>query len=478
MRYTIKSVIDYLNSGGTSEELVKEMLVKIKKDDEREDKINGFITLNEDLILERARKTDEERKKGVSKPLLGVPIAIKDNINVKGEPTTCASHILEGYISPYDATVIKKLNGAGAVLFGKTNMDEFAMGSSNETSYFGVVRNPIDRSRVPGGSSGGSAAVVGADFVPASLGSDTGGSIRQPAAFCGVVGVKPTYGRVSRFGLVAFASSLDQIGPITKTVEDAALLLEIIAGYDPKDSTSANVPVDKYSQTIKEPAGDLTVGIVEEGFAGGVSDEVKSAVENAIKELRKEGVKTVKVNLPHLKYAIPTYYIVATAEASSNLERYDGVKYGLRVYGEGLRDMYAKTRTEGFGDEVKRRIMLGTYVLSAGYYDAYYLKALKVRTIITADFKEAFKRADVLVMPTTPTVPFKIGEITDPVAMYMSDILTVPASLSGLPAMSVPVKADKFPIGFQIIAPAFREDLMFKTAYLIEKTSGLVEDNN
>jgi len=470
---TISKIVEGIKKGQLSSyEIVKECIEEIEKDNSSSNPINAFITLMEDYALEQAKYIDEQRNKLEGK-LLGVPIAIKDNINVKSFPTTCASKILEGFISVEDATVVERIKNNFGVIIGKTNMDEFAMGSSNETSYYGIVRNPHDRDRVPGGSSGGSAASVAANQVVCALGSDTGGSIRQPAAFCGVVGVKPTYGLVSRYGLVAFGSSLDQIGPITKNVEDAAILMDVISGYDPKDSTSVQVEKISFHERLKEPvdSNSITVGIPEEYFTDDVQEEILEAIRNVLGLIEKRGVKVKKISLPRTKYAIPTYYIVAPAEASSNLARFDGVRYGYRAKSQDLLDLYFNTKTEGFGKEVKRRIMLGNYVLSAGYYDAYYLKALKVRTLLKNDFANAFREVDFIITPTTPTTAFKIGEKTsNPIEMYLSDIFTVTVNLVGTCAISLPVGSDKnnLPIGMQIIGKPFGDAELLRFARFIE----------
>jgi aspartyl-tRNA(Asn)/glutamyl-tRNA(Gln) amidotransferase subunit A len=407
--------------------------------------------------------------------LAGIPVAIKDNICVRNQLTTCASRILQDFRPPYDATVIEKLRDAGAVLFGKTNMDEFAFGSSCENSCYYPTRNPWDTDRIPGGSSGGSAAAVAADEVTMALGSDTGGSIRQPAALCGVVGLKPTYGRLSRYGLVAFASSLDQIGPITKDVCDAALLMNVIAGYDERDSTSADMPVPDYTKSLVKDVKGLKVGIPKEYFIEGIDKEVKEAIEKAIDVLKGLGAKCEGVSLPHTEYAVSVYYIVATAEASSNLARFDGVRYGYRQSGRmSMIDTVAATRGNGFGAEAKRRIILGTFALSSGYYDAYYLKAQKVRTLIKRDFDEAFKRFDCIITPTSPTAAFRIGEkIDDPLSMYLSDIFTISSNLAGIPAMSVPCgfTSEGLPIGMQILAKPFAEETIFRAAYTYEQST-------
>jgi len=401
-----------------------------------------------------------------------VPVAIKDVMCTRGVRTTAGSKILGNFIPPYDATAVARLEGAGAVVLGKLNCDEFAMGSSNENSAFHPVRNPHDTSRVPGGSSGGSAAAVAADMAVAALGSDTGGSIRQPASFCGVVGLMPTYGRVSRYGLIAFASSLDHIGPITRTVKDAALVLRTIAGRDPMDSSSADVPVADYVAELDKPVRGLKIGVAKEYFGEGLDSEVRKSVDDAIQKLAELGCVIVPVSLPHTEYAIPTYYIVATAEASSNLARFDGVRYGYRANNaRALSDMYRRTRDQGFGAEVKRRIMLGTYALSAGYYDAYYLKAQKVRKLLTRDFEEAFKKVDAIVTPTSPTAAFKVGEkANDPLAMYLADIYTVTADLAGIPGISIPCgkTRENLPIGLQILGKHFDEATILRIAHAYE----------
>ena len=452
-------------------EVVSSLLEKINSEDK---KLHSYLFVNEKAI-EEAKIVDEKIAKGERlKELEGIPVAIKDNICTKNIPTTCASKILENFVPPYDATVIKKLKEKGAIIIGKTNMDEFAFGSSTENSAFGPTKNPLDKTRVPGGSSGGSASATGANLCFASLGSDTGGSIRQPASFCGVVGMKPTYGRVSRYGLIAFASSLDQIGPITKDVSDCALLLKIISGKDVMDSTSIDTPVADYPSFLKDDVENIKVGIPEEYFVKGIDNEIKEKIENLFKELEGMGVKLEKISLPHTEYGIAVYYIIATAEASSNLARFDGVKYGYRSTNyTDLVDMYKRTRGEGFGEEVKRRIILGTYVLSAGYYDAYYLKGQKVRTLIKKDFENAFEKVDLILTPTTPELPFKLGEKKDdPLKMYLSDIFTVNVNLSGLPGMSIPAgfSSNGLPIGLQIIGPYFKEEKIIQFSYTIEKT--------
>lgn len=441
---------------------------------EVEPKIRAYITLTVEKAYDMARDAENYLFSGRKQILTGIPIAVKDNICTKGILTTCASKILYNFIPPYESTVTARLLEQKYILVGKTNMDEFAMGSSTENSGFHITRNPWDLERVPGGSSGGSAASVAADECIAALGSDTGGSIRQPAAFCGVVGLKPTYGRVSRFGLVAFASSLDQIGPITKTVTDAAILMNVISGYDPMDSTSVPLQKEDFTEKLGKDVKGLKIGIPREYFIEGIDKEVEERVKDAIEELESLGCIPVEISLPHTEYAVATYYIVATSEASSNLARYDGVKYGLRVEGKDLLDMYMKTRSRGFGAEVKRRIMLGTYCLSAGYYDAYYKKALQVRTLIKRDFEEAFKKVDFIVTPTTPTPAFKIGEkVDDPLQMYLSDIFTISVNLAGVPAISIPCgfSLGGLPIGFQIIGKHFDESGILQLAYAYEQST-------
>ena len=431
--------------------------------------IGGYLSRDYERARTLAEKTD------ATLPLGGIPVAIKDVINVEGEPGTCASQILQGYVAPYDATVITKLRAAGAIPFGRTNMDEFAMGSSTENSSIRITRNPRDPERIPGGSSGGSAAVVAADEALASLGSDTGGSIRQPAALCGCVGLKPSYGRVSRYGLVAFASSLDQIGPFTHTVEDAALVLQAMAGHDPLDSTSLDLPVPDYSATLNDGVRGLKLGVPQEYFVEGMDPQVEARVRAAIEVYRGLGAEIVEVSLPHTKYAVADYYIIATAEASANLARFDGVRYGKRAEApRDLADHYGRTRGEGFGKEVKRRIILGTYVLSSGYYDAYYLRAQKVRTLIRRDFEEAFQKVDGLISPTSPVPAFKIGErMADPLQMYLADIFTIAANLAGICGISIPcgdveVDGKKLPVGLQIMAPAFEDARLLRIAQAYE----------
>ena len=460
------------NKEFSSVEITKAFIDRIKEDKSKEDGINAYITIMEEEAIKLAKEADKLIKEGKNSPLTGVPIAIKDNINIKGIPTTCGSRILTSYKASYNSTVVERLIYREKMIpLGKLNMDEFAMGSSTETSFYGITRNPFDKSRVPGGSSGGSAAAVAAGLAPVALGSDTGGSIRQPAAFCGVVGLKPTYGLVSRYGLVAFASSLDQIGPIAKTVKDAALILSAMEGHDPKDSTSLNIKPRQYK--LDGNIKGLKVGLPEEYFIEGLNDEVKKNVLEISELLKKSGAEVMEISLPHSKYAVSTYYIVATAEASSNLERYDGIKYGLRENAKTLSEVYTKTRSKGFGAEVKRRIMLGTYVLSAGYYDAYYLKALKVRNLIKMDFDKAFEKVNVILSPTSPTTAFKIGEkIDDPISMYLSDIYTISANLAGLPAISIPTgfSTNGLPIGSQLIGKILDEQTILNVAFAIEQS--------
>ncbi len=456
----------------SSVELTDSIFERIAAVDE---KTHSYITLCRESALEEAKQADAQlRRKGSHSPLLGIPMALKDIFLTQGILTTCASKILRNFVPPYDATVVKKLKAAGAVTLGKTNMDEFAMGSSNENSAYGITRNPWNLDCVPGGSSGGSAAAVAANECIAALGTDTGGSIRLPAACCGIVGLKPTYGRVSRFGVIAFASSLDQVGPLTKDVTDCALMLEAIAGYDPSDSTSLDSPVPPYSSALKKKAKGLKMGIPKEYFIPGTQPEVEKAVKDAIRVIKKAGVEIVEVSLPHTEYAVAVYYLIATAEASSNLARYDGMKYGFRQQAKDLTGTYFKSREFGFGAEVKRRIMLGTYALSAGYYDAYYLKAQKVRRLIKNDFDEAFKTCDVIVAPTAPTTAFKIGEKTgDPLQMYLSDIFTNSLNLAGLPGLSMPCGFDSkgLPIGLQIIGKPLDEATILRVAYAYEQAT-------
>ena len=481
----------------TAEEVAREVLRLIE---EKDPAINAFLAVDRESVIEDARDVDRRIAAGeATGPLAGMPIAIKDAICTKGLETTCASRILEGFVPPYDATVIARLRAADAVIVGKTNMDQFGMGSSNENTGFDICRNPLDTSRVPGGSSGGSAAALAAGTAVLALGEDSGGSIRQPAAFCGVVGLKPTYGRVSRYGIIAYGSSFDQVGPMARNVEDCARLLGVIAGHDPMDTTSASEAVPDYTATLKQDIAGLRIGVPEEYLAEGLDPSVKESVSRAIERMESLGARVESVHLPHTEYAVAAYYILVTAEASSNLARYDGVKYGYRGEdggapavdataggsGDGtaaqplapddrLDAMYGSTRSGGFGLEVKRRIMLGTYVLSAGYYDAYYDKAQRVRTLIKDDFDQAFEKVDLLVAPTTPTTAFRIGEkIDDPLQMYLSDVYTVPINLAGVPAISLPCGTDPdgMPIGLQIIGPHFGEERILRAAYAFEEAT-------
>jgi aspartyl-tRNA(Asn)/glutamyl-tRNA(Gln) amidotransferase subunit A len=457
----------------TAASLAEAFYLKIEHEDPR---IGAYLTLSKERALEQALRMDSLAAKGEKLPPLGgVPVGIKDVMVTRGVRTTAGSKILGNYIPPYDCTAVARLEAAGAVLLGKLNCDEFAMGSSNENSAWHPVHNPRDLSRVPGGSSGGSAAAVAADMAVATLGSDTGGSIRQPASFCGVVGLMPTYGRVSRYGLIAFASSLDRIGPLTKTVKDAAIVLRTIAGRDPMDATSADMPVPDYVAELEKPVRGLKLGVAKEYFAEGLDREVRESVQAAIQKLAQAGCEIVPVSLPHTEYAIPTYYIVATAEASSNLARFDGVRYGYRASeARTLSEMYRRTRDHGFGAEVKRRIMLGTYALSAGYYDAYYLKAQKVRTLLVRDCEEAFNQVDAIVTPTSPTAAFKLGEkVDDPLSMYLADIFTVTADLAGIPGISVPCgeTKEKLPVGLQILGKHFDEATILRVAKACEEAA-------
>jgi len=470
---SIHEIHDLLKSGQIGAvETVSAYLERIRALDP---KVNAYLSIMGEQAMDEARLFDSGKKDFSASPLAGVPIAIKDVICIRGSITTCGSRMLQGFVAPYSATVIEKLVQAGAVFIGKTNMDEFAMGSSTENSAFMKTRNPWDLDRVPGGSSGGSAAAVAAGLCAGALGTDTGGSIRQPSSFCGVTGIKPTYGRVSRFGLVAFASSLDQIGPITRDVEDAAILLQAIAGYDPRDSTSVDLPVPEYRAALKETIRGLRLGIPREYFIEGTDPEVEAAVRNAISTCRQLGAHIVDISLPHTEYGIAAYYIIAPAEAASNLARYDGVKYGHRAQGTmDLIEMYRKSRSQGFGAEVKRRIMLGTYVLSAGYYDAYYRKASQVRTLIRQDFLDAFEKCDAILAPVSPIAAFRLGEkMDDPLQMYLSDVFTLPASLAGIPGISTPCgfTSQDLPIGLQILGPHFREELILRIAHQFEQAT-------
>jgi len=439
-----------------------------------EPKLNSFVSLTAEKALAQAKAVDAKIAAGEDIGLLaGIPIALKDNLCTKGIRTTCSSRMLENFIPPYESTVTEKLDAAGAVFIGKTNLDEFAMGGSTENSAFKTTANPWDITRVPGGSSGGSAAAVAGGQAAIALGSDTGGSIRQPASFCGIVGMKPTYGLVSRFGLVAFASSLDQIGPFGRSVEDTAILLGAIAGHDPKDATSLNVKIPDYTQSLKSNLKGRTVGIIKETFGEGLDPAVGAAVNIAIDQLKALGATVKTISCPRFNYGVSAYYIIAPCEASANLARYDGVRYGLRAEEPNLLSMYNKTRSEGFGDEVKRRIMIGTYALSAGYYDAFYLKAQKVRTLIKQDFEKAFEDVDVLVSPTAPSTAFKTGENDDPLSMYLLDLMTIPVNMAGLPGMSVPCGFDTngMPIGLQIVSNVLREDLLFEVGHAYEQAT-------
>ena len=454
-------------------ELTTAALERINKLDE---KLGAFNSLTQDTALETAKKVDEKIAHNEELPLLaGIPLALKDNMNLIGSKTTASSKILENFVSPFNATITDKLLGNLVPILGKANLDEFAMGSSNENSAFKKVHNPWDLNKVPGGSSGGSAASVASCEATLALGSDTGGSIRLPASFCGIVGMKPTYGRVSRYGLIAFASSLDQIGPFARTVEDAANLLEVISGHDPKDSTSLDLPVEHYAASLNNDIKGMKVGVIKELMSEGLSEDVQKAMEKAIEDYKKLGCEIVEISLPNLKYSIGIYYILATAECSSNLARFDGVRYGYRTAdAKNLLEMYTKTRAEGFGPEVKRRIMLGTYALSSGYYDAYYKKAQQMRALVTKDFIEAFKKADILISPTCPNTAFELGaKASDPLAMYLTDIATISANLAGIPGMSVPAGFDKdgMPIGLQILAPQLQESRLFNAAHKFERAN-------
>lgn len=455
----------------TAQKVTEELFCQIE---EKDPLIDAYLTLDKENALRAAQEVDARLKQGEKPGLLaGIPIAIKDNICTRGLKTTCASKILANFISPYDAHVIERLRAEGAVIIGKTNLDEFAMGSSTENSGFKPTKNPWDLSRIPGGSSGGSAAAVAAGMAYMALGSDTGGSVRQPAGLCGVVGLKPTYGRVSRYGLVAFGSSLDQIGPITRDVRDAALLLQVIAGHDTRDSTCIKEPIPDYLASIDDPFEGVRLGVPKEYFAEGLNDEVRGAVEEAIKIYQGLGADIVEISLPHTQYAVAVYYIIATAEASSNLARYDGVRYGYRTSSSnGIIEMYSRSRAEGFGSEVKRRIMLGTYALSSGYYEAYYLKASKVRNLIRQDFLSAFEKVDFIICPTSPTPAFKLGErIENPLEMYLSDVYTIPANLAGIPGISIPCgfTKDNLPVGLQLMGKHFDEAGLLKVARAFER---------
>jgi len=470
---TIHELQEKIKNGDVSALQIAESV--FSRIDAVEERVHSYIRLMREEAFAAAAKADEAIKRGDIKPLTGIPVALKDLICTKGIPTTCGSHILHNFVPPYNATVVDKLTNAGAVFVGKANMDEFAMGSSTETSWFGPTRNPWDLERIPGGSSGGSAAAVAADECIASIGSDTGGSIRQPASLCGIVGMKPTYGRVSRFGLVAFASSLDQIGPFTKDVEDCAIMMNVLAGHDPRESTSVPAEVPDYRQFVGRDIKGWKIGIPKEYFVEGIDPEVSEAIRKTIKVIEQCGGQCIDISLPHTQYCLAAYYIVAPAEACSNLARYDGVKYGFRATDvRDLLDMYKETRMQGFGAEVKRRIMIGTYALSAGYYDAYYKKASQVRALIKKDFEEAFKQCDVILTPTSPTAAFKIGEKTDdPLQMYLSDIFTISTNLAGIPGISVPCgyTSGGLPIGVQFLAGHFEEGKLIQVSSAYEKSA-------
>ncbi len=455
----------------SSVELTTALLARIKA---RDGELNAFITVTEELALAQAQAADQRIQAGSAAPLTGIPLAQKDIFCTNGVKTSCGSKMLDNFIAPYDATVVRRFNEAGAVMVGKTNMDEFAMGSSNETSFYGPVKNPWDLAAVPGGSSGGSAAAVAARLVPGATGTDTGGSIRQPAALCGITGIKPTYGRVSRWGMIAFASSLDQGGPMATTAEDCALMLEAMAGFDTRDSTSADLPVPSYQATLANDIKGLRIGLPKEYFGEGLDPAVAKVIEQAIDEYRRLGAEVVEISLPNTHLAVPTYYVVAPAECSSNLSRFDGVRYGYRCEApKNLEDLYKRSRGEGFGPEVQRRIMIGTYALSAGYYDAYYLKAQKLRHLISDDFKRAFTQVDVIMGPTSPTVAFNIGEKTaDPVTMYLSDIYTIAVNLAGVPGMSLPVGfVEGRPVGMQLIGNYFDEARLLNVAHKFQQAT-------
>ncbi|MGC9398576.1 MAG: Asp-tRNA(Asn)/Glu-tRNA(Gln) amidotransferase subunit GatA [Anaerolineae bacterium] len=470
---TVNEALAQLEAGAISSvELTRALLERIETVDGQ---IRAFLRTAPEVALAQAEQADAARARGEHGALLGIPLAVKDNLSTRGMETTCGSKILEGYTPPFDATAIARLKAAGAVILGQTNQDEFAMGSSTENSGYFPTANPWDLDRVPGGSSGGSAAAVAACEVPAALGTDTGGSVRQPAALCGLVGLRPTYGRISRYGLIAFASSLDQVGPLTRSVKDAALLTQIMAGVDPKDSTTRTEPVGDYVAALSPQIEGLRVGVPREYFeGGGVQPAVKQAVETAIETLEGLGAEVVNVSLPHTEHGIAVYYLIATAEASANLARFDGIRYGYRAEAEDLEGVYGRTRAEGFGEEVIRRIMLGTYALSAGYYDAYYLKAQKVRTLIRQDFDRAFKEVDVLVGPTSPFTAFRLGErVDDPLQMYLADIFTITQALAGVPALNVPCGFDEqgLPIGLQITGPDLAEAQILRVAYAYEQAT-------
>jgi|TARA_B110001454_G_scaffold30748_1_gene30015 aspartyl-tRNA(Asn)/glutamyl-tRNA(Gln) amidotransferase subunit A len=471
-----KSTLAQLSIALESKKISSEELTRlyIERCNKHNNSLNCFITITEEEALKKARRADKKRASGDYSLLTGIPIAQKDIFCTNGIKTTCGSKMLDNFVAPYDATLIKKMNDAGFIMLGKTNMDEFAMGSSNETSFYGPVKNPWDNCRVPGGSSGGSASAVAARLTPAATGTDTGGSIRQPSSFCGITGLKPTYGRVSRYGMVAFASSLDQGGPMTQTAEDAALIMNIIAGFDEHDSTSTEKPTDNYTEKLNNSIKGLKIGLPKQYFDENLDNNVAGVIENGLKELEKLGAKCVDVELPHTELSIPAYYVVAPAECSSNLSRYDGVRFGHRCKEpKDLSDLYCRSRQEGFGKEVKRRIMTGTYVLSAGYYDAYYIKAQKIRQIISNDFQNVFKNVDIIAGPTTTGVAFKLNEkLNDPISMYLSDLYTVSVNLAGLPAISVPSGfINKLPVGMQLIGNYFQESLLMNVAHQYQKVT-------
>ena len=471
-----KSTLAQLSIALESKKISSEELTRlyIERCNKHNNSLNCFITITEEEALKKARRADKKRASGDYNLLTGIPIAQKDIFCTNGIKTTCGSKMLDNFVAPYDATLIKKMNDAGFIMLGKTNMDEFAMGSSNETSFYGPVKNPWDNCRVPGGSSGGSASAVAARLTPAATGTDTGGSIRQPSSFCGITGLKPTYGRVSRYGMVAFASSLDQGGPMTQTAEDAALIMNIIAGFDEHDSTSTEKPTDNYTEKLNNSIKGLKIGLPKQYFDENLDNNVAEVIENGLKELEKLGAKCVDVELPHTELSIPAYYVVAPAECSSNLSRYDGVRFGHRCKEpKDLSDLYCRSRQEGFGKEVKRRIMTGTYVLSAGYYDAYYIKAQKIRQIISNDFQNVFKNVDIIAGPTTTGVAFKLNEkLNDPISMYLSDLYTVSVNLAGLPAISVPSGfINKLPVGMQLIGNYFQESLLMNVAHQYQKVT-------
>ena len=471
-----KSTLAQLSIALESKKISSEELTRlyIERCNKHNNSLNCFITITEEEALKKARQADKKRASGDYNLLTGIPIAQKDIFCTNGTKTTCGSKMLDNFVAPYDATLIKKMNDAGFIMLGKTNMDEFAMGSSNETSFYGPVKNPWDDCRVPGGSSGGSASAVAARLSPAATGTDTGGSIRQPSSFCGITGLKPTYGRVSRYGMIAFASSLDQGGPMTQTAEDAALIMNIIAGFDEHDSTSTEKPTDNYTEKLNNSIKGLKIGLPKQYFDENLDNNVAKVIENGLKELEKLGAKCVDVELPHTELSIPAYYVVAPAECSSNLSRYDGVRFGHRCKEpKDLSDLYCRSRQEGFGKEVKRRIMTGTYVLSAGYYDAYYIKAQKIRQIISNDFQNVFKNVDIIAGPTTTGVAFKLNEkLNDPISMYLSDLYTVSVNLAGLPAISVPSGfINKLPVGMQLIGNYFQESLLMNVAHQYQKVT-------